>query len=159
MIVRQRPPGEYQLHRRIAAGAAVIAIVPVSALVYAGTRPSPEPPPRDLAGKVTIVDTGAFTWNPGTCTGTGPLADLTEGAQIVIKASDGSTLTTAKLGPGMPEKITRDAASQKASHCTFLLPAASVPSRASYQVQIGRRPPSKVAGPDIERLSLRFGDY
>ncbi|XVQ11521.1 hypothetical protein ACQP1W_02760 [Spirillospora sp. CA-255316] len=145
------------MHRRIAIGAAVIAIALVSALVYAGMRPSPEPPPRGLAGKVTIVDTGRFRWDPGTCGGRGRFADITEGAQILIKDPDGKTLTAAKLGPGMPEKITRDAASQNAAHCTFLIPAATVPSRASYQVQIGRQPPSKVAGPDIGRLTLRFG--
>ncbi|MFC5744868.1 hypothetical protein [Actinomadura rugatobispora] len=145
------------MHRRIAIGTTAIALALVAALVYAGLRSSPEPPPRSLSGKVTITDTKGFSWDPGTCTGGGRFADIVEGAPIVIRDPDGRTLAAGKLGSGMPEKPTRDASSQTAAHCTFLVPAAAVPSRPAYRVQIGRQPPSEVAGPDIERLTLRFG--
>ena len=142
-------------HIRVAIGATLLALALVGALVYAGVRT--EPPPRTLGGKVTIVGTAHFRWEPGTCTGAGPFTDLTEGASVLVRDLDGTTLLTTRLGAGMPEKITRDSTRQTAAHCTFLLPTEAVPSRPAYRIQIGRRPPSQVEGPAIAHLTLRFG--
>lgn len=76
-----------------------------------------------VSGKLTLKLPN-FEWNPGTCTGRNALANVAQGAEVVVTDNAGTTVGLGKLGPGEPTLNPAD--QTRAESCAFMFAVGDV---------------------------------
>jgi hypothetical protein len=103
-------------------------------------------PSSDLTGNMTLTDSSA---NWGTehapCGGEGYWFTIVEGAPIVVKDEEGTTIATGTLGEGRVRA--------NSDQCYFLFTIPDVPDAESYSIEIGFFGPVHYSRDELNNLN------
>jgi len=120
-----------------------VALSLAAALAACGADPerttAPSPEPITVSGKVTLTGPN-FEWSPDSCRGRKVLANIAQGAPVVITDSSGEMAKTGFLSDGEPILDPDDGS--RADACMFRFNVGGVPAgKGSYGVEVAGRDP------------------
>ena len=133
-------------------------LVAAAALLAVGcsenTPTSIETGPNTIHGYVLVHDPDAAWKVDGPCSPAGPLGDLAEGTDVVVKDGSGKAIGTAELPEGVGEEDEATDQQDSETHvCEFPFDVVGVATTDTYVVQVADRPAQTVP---LENIKARF---
>ena len=104
----------------------IVAIAVVVSVLSGGVGGSDA---RTLTGELVLTDSGGYSDDYGSCTGSGGYDDIRAGALVVVRDGGGETLATSSLDDG----------EESGGACVFSFEVTDVPDADFYEVEVSHR--------------------